>query len=71
MIKDYAMVLRCVYCGKPAQEEWRSCCGEVHFEQVPECPECGHDLHPVQRDVTGIETYTMQCENCNFRSLPE
>lgn len=32
----------CAYCGNPAPESpIQSCCGEIHFEDIPECPECG------------------------------
>lgn len=67
----YNVVMRCVYCGSEVDEPWRSCCGEVHQEAVPECPECGEDLALVSCEVTGIETHYMACSNCEWRGEPE
>jgi len=66
---DY--VSRCVYCGELAVPAPRSCCGERHFYDVPECPECGGELDSLRHDVTGIETYTFVCRECDWASDPE
>ena len=29
----------CIYCGEPSNDKL-SCCGENHWEEVEECPDC-------------------------------
>ena len=71
MTLEYNTITRCAYCGEPKSDKRLGCCGEVHFEEVPECPKCGCDLYHVRHYVTGIETFVMQCEACDYRSDPE
>ena len=70
MTLAYDMIRRCVYCGDVVEES-QPHCGEVHNELVPECPSCGEDMDYVRHDITGIETYVLQCSNCEFRTDPE
>lgn len=37
----------------------------------PECPNCGADVDVVKSSVTGIETFTYQCQSCDWCSDPE
>lgn len=62
---------RCVYCGEPEVSAPKSCCGERHFEDVPECPECGGIVEFTRHAVTGIETYVLRCESCDWVGEPE
>ena len=63
-------VTRCTYCGE-ARSGNLSCCGEVHFEEVPECPECHGELDARTSEVTGIETTVFHCTECKWVSDPE
>lgn len=64
-------VLACHYCGDQVFDTWRSCCGEVHFEEVLRCPKCGGDIDTRKSDSNGCETYQHCCANCDYRSEPE
>ena len=71
MTLAYNTITRCAYCGEPKSDKRFGCCGEVHYEEVPECPQCGEDLALVSCEVTGIETHYMACSNCDYRGEPE
>ncbi len=62
---------RCSYCGELEVEPWRSCCGERHFEEMPECPLCEGEVDSIDDTAHGIETTYWQCNNCDWRSDPE
>ena len=58
----------CCYCGETAPENpVQSCCGEIHFEEAPECPECG-SLDVSERhhegNMAAPECYYMACGEC-------
>lgn len=40
-------MMRCVYCGEPAPEPGRACCGEVHFEDDTDPRSCFNDPQDV------------------------
>jgi hypothetical protein len=71
MIAAPDKILACGYCGEQVFDTWRSCCGEVHFEEVLRCPECGGDIDTRRSDVAGLETYQHCCTSCHYRSEPE
>jgi hypothetical protein len=64
---------RCCYCGEVTGNEptpW--CCGEVHSEEVAECPECGDNID-WQTSVTGcgIEASVPKCCHCDWEGDPQ
>lgn len=71
MIAAPVKAMACAYCGEFCQDQWRSCCGEVHYEELLICPECGDDIDTRRSEVAGIETYQHCCTNCDYRSDPE
>ena len=71
MIAAPNKVTACVYCGETTAETRRSCCGEVHFEEVFRCPMCDGDIDTRRSLVAGIETYQHCCTDCDYRSEPE
>ena len=48
----------CVYCGEPKYDKI-GCCGENHWEDQPDCPECGSGQ--VDKDET---TSVWHCHLC-------
>jgi hypothetical protein len=71
MIAAPDKVLACHYCGEQVFDTWRSCCGEVHFEEVLRCPECGDDVSTERLALQSCETYQHVCNSCDYRSEPE
>jgi len=61
----------CAYCGYERADKL-GCCGEVHFINQPECPECGDHVDRLD-GVTGcgLEYQIFKCCNCGFVSDPE
>lgn len=56
----------CVYCGNERGSR-RVCCGEVHFVDEPECPECGSEnVSSEHRSESGAlpETHYKLCNDC-------
>lgn len=56
-------MITCVYCGNPKGDRL-SCCGENHWEEIPECPMCGAE-HVSKDD----DAY--RCEFCNLKWTDE
>ena len=64
----------CSYCGNEADESKRlaGCCGEVHFDEVEVCPNCGEGLgilahyKPVA-DGPEPECNYLFCEECGHQ----
>lgn len=47
----------CTYCGEPKGERI-GCCGENHWEAMPDCPQCGSD------NVGRLDSNTYECGDC-------
>ena len=61
----------CVYCGEIAPENpIQSCCGEIHFIEAEECPECNSIAvieHHHQGDIRAPECTYKECEDCHHQ----
>ena len=60
---------RCFYCEEEKADKV-SCCGENHFEALPECPDCGDLVIGTNSITAGIETTVFKC-SCEWSSDPE
>ncbi len=62
---------RCAYCVNVV-EDGQLCCGEVHSELQPECPQCGDDIEWVVGTTScGIEAHTPKCTHCEWEGDPQ
>lgn len=50
----------CTYCGEPKGERM-GCCGENHWDEMPDCPECGSD------NVGRLDSNTYECDACKYK----
>ena len=61
------MTLICAFCGETVSDGQLSCCGENHFEERENCPECDSqdwdDLHAAST-MTLPETFYKHCNEC-------
>ena len=63
---------RCGYCGEPQNDKlYCRPCGEAHWEEVPECPDCGGEVDHISTTYQGIETSAWSCNNCAWVGDPE
>lgn len=53
----------CGYCGEPRGEKY-GCCGENHWEEMPECHKCGEEN-------VGRDGDTYECGGCGNKWLNE
>ena len=67
------MVWVCTYCGTEASNdvaERTGCCGEVHYDEIKECPKCGSletiDAHHEGNALAPECTYT-ECQECGHQ----
>lgn len=60
---------RCNYCGEEKGGHI-ACCGENHFEALPECPYCSDLVIGSNSTTAGIETTVFKC-SCGWSSDPE
>jgi len=59
----------CSYCGNEKADWMRSCCGENHFEESEDCPECGsgETIYAHGFTTSGVETSYVACSKCNHQ----
>lgn len=50
----------CIYCGE-ARRDKLGCCSENHWEEMPDCPECGSD------NVGRLNSNTYECGGCEYK----